>query len=216
MALRVLIADDHAVMREGLRLFLELDPAIEVVGDAQNGAEALKLTAELRPQVVLMDLLMPVMDGVAATEEIRRLYPDTEVVALTSALDDAYVTSAIRAGAIGYLVKNAHGEEVVQAVKSAAAGQVHLSPEVTAHLVREIRIPHSPEHFTDREMDVLRLLSLGLANKEIGAELGIAEKTVKTHVSNVFTKLNVRSRTQAALYAVQSGIAPTEHQDYRA
>jgi NarL family two-component system response regulator LiaR len=206
MTILILIVDDHSVVRQGLRMFLSLDPELEIVGEASNGAEGLQLARELRPHVVLMDLLMPVMDGVAATAAIRRELPEVEVVALTSVLEDASVFGAIRAGAIGYLLKDTEAEELCRAIKSAAAGQVQLSPQVAARLMHEVRLPESPEALTHREIEVLRLLAHGLANKEIALELGIGEKTVKTHVSNILSKLGVLSRTQAALHAVQIGL----------
>lgn len=206
--IRVLIADDHSVVRQGLRMFLGLDPELEVVGEAVDGAEAVRLAQELKPDVVLMDLLMPVMDGITATATIHETVPDTEVLALTSVLEDASVVSAIRAGAIGYLLKDTNADELRRAIKSAAAGQVQLSPEASTRLLREVRAPESPETLTDRETEVLRLLAEGLANKEIARKLEIGEKTVKTHVSNILAKLGVQSRTQAALYAVQIGLVP--------
>ena len=206
MTIQILIVDDHSVVRQGLRMFLSLDPNLEVVGEASNGAEGLQLARELQPHVVLMDLLMPVMDGVTATAAIRRELPEVEVVALTSVLDDASVFGAIRAGAIGYLLKDTEAEDLCRAIKSAAAGQVQLSPQAAARLMREVRIPESPEVLTQREIEVLRLMAQGLANKEIARELGIGEKTVKTHVSNILSKLGVLSRTQAALHAIQIGL----------
>ena len=204
--IRLLIADDHSVVRQGLRMFLALDPDLQIVGEASTGEEAIQLARELHPQVVLMDLLMPGIGGVAATGTIRSEMPDVEVIALTSVLEDAAVTGAIRAGAIGYLLKNTEADELRQAVKSAAAGQVHLSPEAAARLVREVQIPGSPEVLTERETAVLRLLAKGQANKQVARELGIGEQTVKTHVSNILGKLQLQSRTQAALYAVERGL----------
>jgi NarL family two-component system response regulator LiaR len=206
MTIRVLVADDHSVVRQGLHMFLSLDPEFEVVGEAADGAEALRMAQELHPDVVLMDLLMPVMDGIAATAAIRGALPDTEVLALTSVLEDASVTGAVRAGAIGYLLKDTDADALCRAIKAAAAGQVQLSPQAAARLMREVRAPESPETLTDRETEVLRLLAQGRANKEIARELGIGEKTVKTHVSNILAKLGVQSRTQAALHAVQIGL----------
>src|SRR3989441_12570309 len=204
--IRILIADDHEVVRQGLRVSLGVDAALEVVGEAEDGAEAVRLARRLRPDVVLMDLLMPEMDGIAATELIRRELPDTEVVALTSVLEDASVVGAVRAGAIGYLLKDTRAPELRRAIKAAAAGQVQLSPEAAMRLMREVRAPESPETLTERETDVLRLLAEGKANKEIAQTLNIGEKTVKTHVSNVLAKLGVQSRTQAALYAARIGM----------
>lgn len=210
MPIRILIVDDHSVVRQGLRMFLRLDPDFEVVGEAADGAEAVRLTAELRPHVVLMDLLMPVMDGISAIAAIRRETPESEVLALTSVLEDEAVFGAMRAGATGYLLKDTHADELCRAVKAAAAGQVQLSPQAAARLLREVKAPDSPETLTERETDVLRLLASGLANKEIARALTIGEKTVKTHVSNILAKLGVPSRTQAALYAVRIGlVSPT-------
>jgi len=210
MSIRILVVDDHAVVRQGLNMFLGLDPDLEVVGEAENGEEAIRLTRELNPDVVLMDLLMPVMDGIAAIAAIRRDFPDTEVIALTSVLEDEAVMKAMRAGAMGYLLKDTQAEELCRAIKAAAAGQVQLSPRVAARLMREVRAPDSPEKLTERETDVLRLLALGRANKEIALELNIGEKTVKTHVSAILHKLGVPSRTQAALHAVRIGLVSIE------
>jgi NarL family two-component system response regulator LiaR len=210
MSIRVLLVDDHAVVRQGLKMFLGLDPDLEVVGEAENGKEAIRLIRDLNPDVVLMDLLMPVMDGIEAITHIRRDFPDTEVIALTSVLEDEAVMKAMRAGAIGYLLKDTQAEELRLAIKAAAAGQVQLSPQAAARLMREVRAPDSPEKLTERETDVLRLLALGRSNKAIALELNIGEKTVKTHVSSILRKLNVPSRTQAALHAVRIGLVSIE------
>jgi DNA-binding NarL/FixJ family response regulator len=210
MTIRILIADDHEVVRQGLRMFLGLDPELEVIGEAPDGARALEMARELHPDVVLMDLLMPVMDGISATSAIRREVPETEVLALTSVLEDASVTGAVRAGAIGYLLKDTQADELCRAIKAAAAGQVQLSPQAAARLMREVRAPESPETLTDRETEVLRLLAEGRSNKEIARNLQIGEKTVKTHVSNILSKLGVQSRTQAALYAVHVGLVSAD------
>jgi DNA-binding NarL/FixJ family response regulator len=210
MPIRIVIADDHAVVRQGLKMFLQDDGDFEVIAEAQNGSEALALAKQLKPDVVLMDLLMPVMDGITAIGHIRREVPDTEVIALTSVLEDASVVGAVRAGAIGYLLKDTQAEELTRAIKAAANGQVQLSPQAAARLVREVRAPESPETLTERETDVLRLLAQGKANKEIAAALFIGENTVKTHVSSILVKLGVQSRTQAALYARQIGLGPVD------
>jgi DNA-binding NarL/FixJ family response regulator len=207
VVIRILLADDHAVVRQGLRMFLGLDPELEVVGEAENGEVAVARARELRPDVVLMDLVMPVKDGITAIGEIRAELPDTEVIALTSVLEDASVVGAVKAGAIGYLLKDTQSDELRRAIKAAAAGQVQLSPAAAARLMREVRTPESVEALTQRESEVLRALARGLANKEIGRLLEISEKTVKTHVSSVLAKLGVQSRTQAALYAAQHGLA---------
>jgi len=209
MRIRIVIADDHSVVRQGLRMFLGADPEIEIVGEARDGAEALALARELRPDVVLMDLLMPVMDGITATAAIRREVPATEVVALTSVLEDATVVDAVRAGAIGYLLKDTEAHELRRSIKAAAAGQVQLAPGAAARLLHEMRTPeHSLEPLTEREIEVLRLLAQGKSNREISQQLNIGEQTVKTHVSHVLDKLGVPSRTQAALYAIRIGLVP--------
>jgi NarL family two-component system response regulator LiaR len=212
MSIHILIADDHSVVRQGLRMFLGLDPEIEVIGEAPDGAEALRLVGAHRPDVVLMDLLMPVMDGITATRAIRDQFPDTEVVALTSVLEDASVVGAVRAGAIGYLLKTTDADELRRSIRAAAAHQVRLSPDAAARLMREVRAPESPETLTDRETDVLRLVAEGKANKEIAQGLGIGEKTVKTHVSSILAKLGLQSRTQAALYAARIGIVTLQQE----
>jgi two-component system, NarL family, response regulator LiaR len=206
MTIQVLVTDDHKVVRRGLRGFLELDPELEVVGEASNGAEAMDMARLLEPDVVLMDLLMPVMDGIEATGAIRRELPDVEVIALTSVLEDVSVSEAVRAGAIGYLLKNTEAEALGRAIKAAADGQVQLAPEAAARLMREVRSPESPEALTEREAEVLRLVARGWANKQIAQELFVGEKTVKAHVSSILTKLGVHSRTQAALHAVRIGL----------
>lgn len=206
MAVRVLIADDHGVVRQGLRMFLSLDPELAVVGEAENGEEALLMARELKPDVVLMDLLMPVMDGVEATKAIRNELPDVEVVALTSVLEDTVVTAAVRAGAIGYLLKDSEPEELHRAIRGAADGQVQLAPAAAKRLIREVRAPESPEALTERETEVLKLLARGRANKQIASTLFLEEKTVKGYVSSILRKLGVQSRTQAALQAVRTGL----------
>ena len=208
MTIRILIADDHSVVRQGLRMFLELDNELDIVGEATNGAEAVALAKDLHPDVVLMDLLMPVMDGLTAISTMRRELPGVEVVALTSVLEDASVVGAIRAGAIGYLLKDTNAEELRRSVKAAAAGQVQLAPEAATRLMREVRAPEAPEALTERETDVLRLLADGQSNKEIARNLTIGEKTVKTHVSSILSKLGVQSRTQAVLQAMRDGLIP--------
>jgi DNA-binding NarL/FixJ family response regulator len=216
MSVRTLIVDDHSLVRQGLQMFLGVDPEIEIVGEACDGAEALRMALQLRPDVVLMDLLMPVMDGIAATAAIRRELPDTEVVALTSVLEDASVVEAVRVGAIGYLLKDTEAHELRRAIKAAAAGQVQLSPKVALRLMREVGSPERPEPLTERETDVLRLLAQGCSNRDIAHTLNIGEQTVKTHVGHVLHKLGVSSRTQAALHAVRIGLvtdSPLNHRE---
>jgi len=213
MAIRVLLVDDHSVVRQGLRMFLGLDPEIEVVGEGGDGAEGLRLARALRPDVVVMDLLMPVMDGITAIGHLRRELPDTEVIALTSVLEDDKVIGAVRAGAIGYLLKDTQADELIRAIKGAAAGQAQLSRAAAERLMREVRAPESPETLTERETDVLRLLATGQSNKEIARNLGVNESTVKSHVSSILSKLGVQGRTQAALHAARIGLVPTSALD---
>ncbi|MGY1727555.1 response regulator [Geodermatophilus sp. SYSU D01062] len=210
MAVRILLADDHTVVRQGLRMYLELEDELQVVGEAASGEQAVTLARELRPDVVVMDLLMDGMDGISATEVIRTEMPDVEVLALTSVLENASVVGAVRAGAVGYLLKDTEGPELLHAIRAAAAGQVYLSPAAAARLVREVTAPVAPAQLTPRESQVLVLLAKGRANKEIARELRIGQQTVKTYVSNILSKLGVRSRTQAALYAVQAGLLPVQ------
>jgi len=210
MVIRVLIADDHSVVREGLCMFLGRDPELTVVGEAVDGAEAVELSRQLHPDVVLMDLLMPVMDGIAATSVIRNELPETEVIALTSVLESTAVVAAVRAGAIGYLLKDIQAPELRRAIKAAAAGQVQLSPQASAYLLREVRTPEKTEALTERETEVLRLMVQGQSNKQIARDLQIAEDTVKTHVKHILAKLGVQSRTQAVLGAIRLGLVSIE------
>jgi DNA-binding NarL/FixJ family response regulator len=205
--IRVLIVDDHSVVREGLRMFLELQEGIEVAGEAADGDEAVREAERLRPDVVLMDLVMPRLDGVDAMRELRERAPATRVVVLTSFLDDERLLPAIRAGAAGYLLKNVQPRELARAVRLAAEGEALIDPAVAARLVDSLvedRGGEKPE-LTPREQEVLDLIGRGFANKRIALELGIAEKTVKTHVGHVLAKLGVSDRTQAALYAARAG-----------
>ncbi len=204
--IRVLLADDHSVVREGLRMFVGRDPELTVVGEAADGAEAVLLAGQLHPDVVVMDLLMPVMDGIAATAAIRREQPETEVIALTSALESKLVVGALKAGAIGYLLKDTQAAELRRAIKAAAAGQIQLSPQASAYLLREVQTAGTTEALTERETEVLRLLAQGQSNKEIARTLQIVENTVKTHVQHILAKFGVQSRTQAVLYAMRLGL----------
>jgi two-component system, NarL family, response regulator LiaR len=216
MPIRVLLADDHSVVRRGLRMFLELDDDLEVVGEAENGVQAVELARELDPDVIVMDLLMPIMDGFTATETIRSEGLRAEVLAVTSVLEDNAVIRAIRAGAIGYMLKDIQADELCRAIHAAAAGRVQLSPQAAERLIRDVVVPDSPETLTAREIDVLRLVAKGLANKEIAQELAIGDKTVKSHVSSILAKLGLQSRTQAAVYAARIGlIAPDEVSERR-
>jgi DNA-binding NarL/FixJ family response regulator len=210
MTTRVLVVDDHQVVREGVRMVLEADDAMKIVGEAGDGAEAVRLARMLRPDVVVMDLAMPAADGLTAIAAIRAELSETEVVVLTSADDTASATGAIRAGAIGYLVKDSGAEELRRAVRAAAARQVQLTPAVAALLMREVRSEDIASSLTGRETDVLRLIGAGCSNREIARTLGINEKTVTVHVSHLLAKLGLQSRTQAALHALRVGLIPTE------
>ena len=207
--IRVLLVDDHAVVREGLRTFLELQDGIEVAGEAGDGAEGVAAARRLQPDVVLMDLVMPRLDGVGAMRELRRSVPDARVIVLTSFTDEEKLLPALQAGAAGYLLKNAEPAEIARAVRAADAGEALLDPAVAARLLASIAEPRdagSREALTPREREVLALIGRGYANKRIALELGIAEKTVKTHVGHVLAKLGVTDRTQAAVHAVRMGL----------
>lgn len=210
MAIRVLLVDDHSVVRQGLKMFLDLDPELEIIGEAGDGLEALREIERLKPDVVLMDLLMPRMDGIEAITRAREAYPEVEIIALTSVLEDKSVVGAVKAGATGYLLKNTEADELCRAIKAAAAGQVQLSPEASNRLMKALRAPQAADELTERENDVLELLARGGSNREIAETLHITEKTVKTHVSNLLAKLGVKSRTQAALYAWQNGLVAND------
>ena len=209
--IRVLLVDDHAVVRRGLRGFFELVDDIDVVGEADDGRAAVAEARRLKPDVVLMDLMMPVMDGVAAIGAIKHEQPEIEIVAVTSFIEEEKVTSALEAGASGYLLKDAEAEEVAAAIRAAHAGEVHLDPAVARLLARRLRerkTDDAPvEALTEREREVIALLGRGASNKEIASQLFITERTARTHVSNILGKLGLASRTQAALYAVDRGLA---------
>jgi NarL family two-component system response regulator LiaR len=206
----VLIVDDHAVVRQGLRAFLDLQEEIEVVGEATNGLEAVEQAGQLLPDVVLMDLVMPQMDGIEATRRIRALSPSTRVIVLTSYSEDDKVFSSIKAGALGYLLKGVSLADLLKAIQSAYRGEAQLHPDIAKKLMDEfsgrVRQP-IPEALTDRELEVLRLIARGQNNRQISGELVISEKTVKTHVSNILGKLHLADRTQAAIYALRKGLA---------
>jgi two-component system, NarL family, response regulator LiaR len=209
--IRVLIVDDHAVVREGLRTFLELQDGIEVVGEAANGEEALDAVTQRRPDVVVMDLVMPKLDGVGAMRELQRRGRAPRVLVLTSFLDDERLMPAIEAGAAGYLLKNVDPAELARAVRAAHAGEALLDPSVAARLVERIAGGERSgstglDELTRREREVFERIAQGRSNKQIALELGVAEKTVKTHVGHLLAKLGVTDRTQAALLAVREGL----------
>src|SRR5919198_5085936 len=207
--IRVLLVDDHAVVRRGLRGFLELLDDIEVVGEAETGRRAIEQAWALQPDVVLMDLVMPDIEGIEATVEIKSNAPGCEVVVLTSFGDESKVTAALEAGASGFILKDAEADDVAHAIRAARRGEVHLDPAVATLLARRVRertVQPSAEPLTDREREVLALVARGLSNKAIADELAITERTARTHVSNILGKLGLASRTQAALYAVEHGL----------
>lgn len=211
MAIKILIADDHHVVRRGLVFFLKTQKDIEVIGEAKNGQEAVEMTKQLLPDLVLMDLDMPIMDGIEATKQIKAILPDMKVMILTSFSDQDHVIPAIEAGASGYQLKDIEPDELVRAIKRILTGEHQLHPKATTHLLshlsnknREVKVP--TEDLTKRELEVLLEIAKGKSNKEIASSLFITEKTVKTHVSNVLAKLDLQDRTQAALFAVKHGL----------
>lgn len=220
----VLIADDHAMVRQGLRTFLDLHDEIEVIGEAANGLEAIEQARQLRPDVILMGLVMPKLDGIAALRQIRALNPNTQILVLTSFTEDDKVFPAIEAGAVGYLLKDVSPDDLLRAIRAAQQGEAQLHPEITKKLMSQVVAkatqPVPPQRqteefdhlaeLTERELEVLRLIAQGLNNREIARQLIISEKTVKTHVSNILSKLNLADRTQAAIYALKAGLAKSE------
>jgi DNA-binding NarL/FixJ family response regulator len=208
--IRLILVDDHVVVRQGLKMVLGLEPDLEIIAEANNGQEALALVKKYNPHVVLMDLLMPVMDGVSAIRAIKKDFPDIEVVALTSVLEDRLVIDAVEAGAAGYLLKESGPEELVEAIRAAAKGEVRLHPKAQKRLVKEVRTPEMRESLTERETETLRLIARGYSNKEIASALDVSEVTVKTHVSSILSKLHLQSRTQVALFALKEGLVGLE------
>jgi DNA-binding NarL/FixJ family response regulator len=209
LPVKVMIVDDHAIVREGLTMLLTEEADLDVVGEASDGREALARIPQLQPDVVLMDLAMPEMDGIAATALIRKEYPDCQVLVLTSFAEDQHVPDAIQAGAVGYLLKDVLKVDLLRAIRAAARGEPTLHPEAQRQLMQQMAAPALPnllEALTEREMDVLRLIARGNSNKEISTNLHLTEGTVKGYVSAILGKLQVADRTQAALYAVKHGV----------
>jgi len=206
--IRVLIADDHLVVREGLRAILGTTADLDVVGEARDGAEAVQLTEERSPDVVLMDLRMPNVDGIEAIRRIKAHHPEVEIVILTTYNDDAYIVEGMRAGARGYLLKDVDREVLFQTIRAAARGESLLPSAVTDKLVAHLSEPSTGEALSEREQEVLTLVAQGATNRRIAAELGITERTVKAHVTNIFNKLGVNSRAQAVAVALRRGLLP--------
>jgi len=208
--IRVLIADDHAVVRRGLQVLIASEPGMEVVGEAEDGIEALSKARTLQPDVILMDLVMPRKDGLEGIVEIKQEYPDAKILVLTSFAEDDKVFPAIKKGALGYLLKDSSPHELLQAIRDVHRGESSLHPTIARKLIYEISqpsdLPPTEEPLTDREVEVIRLLAQGLSNEEIGERLFIAKRTVRTHVGNILGKLHLANRTQAALYALREGI----------
>lgn len=211
VSIRVVIADDHPITRQGLAAVMRVTPDLELVGQATNGREAVEAVLRERPDVLVVDLVMPELDGVGTIVEVKRALPEVAIVVLTTFADAALVHRAIRAGAEGYLLKDVEVAELARAIRTVHAGSPYLHPEATRHLLNlTARPPQPAERLTEREQQVLTLVARGLTNRQIGRELEIAEKTVSVHVSNLLGKLELSSRTQAALYATQAGLVPLE------
>ena len=209
--IRILIADDHAIVRKGIRALLTTEPDMEVVGEACDGLEAVGQAQLLKPDVILMDLVMPILDGMEATRRITSLQPEVRILVLTSFAADDRVFPAVKAGALGYLLKDSGPEELVRAIRQVGRGEPSLEPAIASKLLYELAHPPRQElardPLTEREVEVLRLIAQGCSNREIADHLVITELTVRTHVSNILSKLHLASRTQAALYALREGLA---------
>ncbi len=209
--IRVLIADDHALVRKGLHALISAKPDIEVIGEAADGEEAVQRARTLRPDVILLDLVMPRKDGIAAIQEITQENPRARILVLTSFAEDERVFAAIKAGALGYLLKDSLPAELLQAISAVYRGELSLSPSIALKLVRELHrpadLPLTPKPLTGRESEVLKLVAQGLSNQEIAAKLVVSERTVGAHISTILSKLHLANRTQAALYALREGLA---------
>jgi len=214
-SIQILIADDHTVVREGLRTLINTEPGLEVIGEATDGREAVQQTRALKPDVILLDMVMPHLDGLEAIKAIKEEQPEAKILVLTSFSDDDKVFPAIKAGALGYLLKNASPQRLLRAIRDVHRGEPSISPDIAKKLMMEMQrpadLPPTADPLTEREVDVLRLIARGLTNQDIAAELVIGEGTVRTHVSNILSKLHLANRTQAALYALREGFASLDN-----
>lgn len=214
--IRVLIADDHPIIRDSLRTLIATEPDLELIGEAVNGDEAVKKTDELRPNVILMDLVMPVKDGLQAISEIKNIHPEISILVLTSFSDEDKVFPAIRAGALGYLLKDSSPQQLLKAIHDVYRGEVSLHPSIALQLIREINrpsdLPPVDNPLSERELEVLKLVAQGLTNQEIATRLVLSEWTVRTHVRNILGKLHLANRTQAALFALREGLADLKNE----
>jgi NarL family two-component system response regulator LiaR len=213
-SIRVLIVDDHAIVREGQRALIDTEPGMEVVGEAADGVEAVEMAHTLQPDVILLDLFMPRKDGIEAIEEIKTENPEARILVLTSFTEDEKVYAAIKAGAMGYLLKDSSPQEILTAIRQVNRGEMFMNPSIANKLMRELQrssdLPSTEDPLTEREAEILKLVAQGLPNQEIAEQLVISERTVRTHVTNILSKLHLANRTQAALYALREGLADLE------
>lgn len=214
-SISVLLVDDHAMVRQGVRAFLETQSGVSVVGEAGSGDEAIQLTGQLIPDVILMDLIMPNMDGVEATRRVKQVSPRSQIVVLTSYHEDEHIFPALKAGALSYILKDVSAEELASAVRKAAVGEAILHPRVAARVIKELQGPHAEKvnpftELSERELEVLKLIADGMSNAEMASKLVLSEKTIKGHVSNILSKLHLVDRTQAAVYAWREGVVRKE------
>jgi NarL family two-component system response regulator LiaR len=213
--IRVVIADDHAIVRKGMRAMLEIVPDIELIGEAENGRQAVEIVLALRPDVILMDLVMPEMDGIEAIQKIKLQIPDARILVLTTFAGEDKLFPAIQAGALGYHLKDSRPEELVEAIRQVCRGESSLHPVIARRLLQELARPQqqppTPDPLTTRELEVLRMVAEGMSNQEISDQLVVSEATIRTHVSHIMNKLHLASRTQVALYALREGLASLDN-----
>lgn len=210
--IRILIADDHAIVREGLRALIATEPGLDLVAEASDGLEAVSKVSALKPDVILLDMMMPRLDGIGAITEIKKQFPEAKILVLTSFVDDEKVFAALKAGALGYLLKDSSPQELLNAIRNTFNGESSLHPTIASKLIRELKQPPADKPktenpLTEREVEILQYVAQGLTNDEIAEKLVVSERTVRTHVSNILAKLQLANRTQAALYALKEGLA---------